>query len=245
MATIRVDKWLTTAGYGSRSEVKKLCRAGRVLLNGATVKDAAKHADPAVDVLEVDGEWVPYEPLVYFMMYKPPGYVSSTEDPRDPVVLELLDEEDIWRDVFPVGRLDKDAEGLLLLTNDGALAHRLLAPRRHVPKRYFVRVRGALGEDDARALAEGVVLDDGYKAMPAELEILRSGAESEAVIQVYEGKYHQVKRMFASLGKRVTFLKRISMGPLSLDPALKPGEYRRLTEEEIEALRAYDGRGER
>ncbi|KRW91361.1 pseudouridine synthase [Alicyclobacillus hesperidum] len=234
--SVRLDKWLATAGIGTRSEVKKLCKAGRVRVNGEVVKDPAVHAVVGRDVVECDGEPIPYEQFVYFMMYKPQGVLSATEDVRQPVVTELLAARDRSYGVFPVGRLDKDAEGLLLLTNDGQLAHSLLSPKRHVPKRYFVRVEGCLDERDRDAIAAGVMLEDGYACLPGRLEIHVAGDESEASIEIYEGKFHQVKRMFQALGKQVTFLKRVTMGPLVLDPGLTPGAYRPLSTAELEPL---------
>ncbi|GMA56878.1 pseudouridine synthase [Alicyclobacillus sacchari] len=236
MERVRLDKWLATAGMGTRSEVKKLCKSGRVRVNGEIVKDPAAHAVVGQDVVECDGEPIPYEQFVYFMMYKPQGVLSATEDLRQLIVTELLAARDRSFGVFPVGRLDKDAEGLLLLTNDGQLAHSLLSPKRHVPKRYCVRVEGRLDERDRDAIAAGIVLEDGYVCLPGRLEIVRSSDESEAYIEIYEGKFHQVKRMFQSLGKQVTFLKRVTMGPLALDPALTPGTYRPLSEAELRPL---------
>ncbi|WP_436664142.1 pseudouridine synthase [Alicyclobacillus acidoterrestris] len=238
MKAIRLDKWLANAGMGTRTEVKKAIRATRIEVNGVIAKDAGQHVVPGKDVVTWDGEPVIYAAFAYFMMYKPQGVLSATEDLRDPVVTDLLDEADAHFDVFPVGRLDKDAEGLLLLTNDGQLAHRLLSPRHHVPKRYLIHVQGKLGEDDVQAIANGVTLEDGYQALPGELMIVERGQTSVAEIVIYEGKYHQVKRMLVALGKPVTFLKRLEMGPLVLDSDLSPGEYRKLTEMEVARLQA-------
>lgn len=229
---IRLDKWLANAGIGSRAEVKKVLKSLRVDVNGERVKDPGYHVTPGIDVVAFDGEPVSFEQYAYFMMYKPQGFISATEDKRERVVVELLESEDSHFDVFPVGRLDKDAEGLLLLTNDGQLAHQLLSPKKHVPKRYFCRVEGVLTEDDVARLAAGVTLEDGYQTMPGTLEIVSSSATSEAYIVIYEGKFHQVKRMFLALGKQVTFLKRVQMGPLCLDETLQPGQYRHLSEKE-------------
>ncbi|WP_067623008.1 pseudouridine synthase [Alicyclobacillus acidiphilus] len=241
MTKVRLDKWLSGAGLGTRNEMKKALRAARVRVNGEIVKDPGLHVVAGTDVVEFDGEPVSYQEFVYYMMYKPQGVLSATEDGRDPVVVDLLDDHDAAFDVFPVGRLDKDAEGLLLLTNDGKLAHQLLSPKKHVPKRYYVEVDGELTEADVDAIAKGVTLDDGYLCRPGSLLILQRGAVSTAHITIHEGKFHQVKRMIQAVGKQVTFLKRIEMGPLSLDPDLEPGEYRPLTESEIETLLALRG----
>lgn len=232
MKTIRLDKWLANAGLGTRTEVKKAIKARRVQVNDKPASDPGMHVHPQEDTVLWDGEPVVYEKFVYFLMNKPQGIISATEDLRDPVVTDLLAPEDAHYGVFPVGRLDKDTEGLLLLTNDGDLAHRLLSPKKHVPKVYFAKVKGRLEAADVEAMQQGVTLEDGYEALPAELKIITSGAESTCEITVYEGKFHQVKRMFAALGKEVTFLKRLSMGDITLDESLATGEYRRLTEEE-------------
>ena len=181
--------------------------------------------------------------FVYFMLNKPPGVVSATEDARERTVLDLPRPEDRVREPFPVGRLDKDTEGLLLLTNDGKLAHELLAPRKHVDKTYEANVRGAVGDDDVRAFDDGVTLDDGYVTMPAGLKVAAvdgthpEGPLSSVVVTIKEGKFHQIKRMFEAVGKKVVYLRRVAMGPLKLDPQLPLGSYRELTEAEIDALR--------
>ncbi|WP_348520883.1 pseudouridine synthase [Alicyclobacillus fastidiosus] len=186
-------------------------------------KDPGQHVVPGKDDVTWDGESISYQMYVYFLMYKPQGVLSATEDLRDPVVTDLLEPEDAHFDVFPVGRLDKDAEGLLILTNDGQLAHRLLSPKHHVPKRYLVHVEGRLGPEDVAEITKGITLEDGYQALPGDLTILESGRTSVGEIVIYEGKYHQVKRMFGVLGKPVIFLKRLEMGPISLDETLQPG----------------------
>ncbi|EOR23746.1 pseudouridine synthase [Niallia nealsonii AAU1] len=173
------------------------------------------------------------------MMNKPPGLISATEDTREETVIDILQIEDSVYNPFPVGRLDKDTEGLLLLTNDGKLAHQLLSPKKHVPKTYFAVIRGEVGEGDIAAFKKGVVLDDGYLTKPGDLVILKAGETSDIELTISEGKFHQVKRMFESVGKKVIYLKRISMGPLELDESLELGEYRELTEEEVELLKNY------
>jgi 16S rRNA pseudouridine516 synthase len=225
-------------GFGSRSDIRKLVREGAVAVNGAVAADAGLKVDPEADEIRVRGETVRYREFVYLMMNKPQGVVSSTDDPRNRTVLDLLDARYARCGLFPVGRLDKDTEGLLVLSNDGQMAHRVLSPRRHVDKTYYVEVAGRVDESDCARMREGIVLDDGYRTMPAELVILEAGAaRSRVELTVHEGKFHQVKRMFSALGKPVVYLKRIRMADLTLDPALKPGAYRELTEAEIALLR--------
>lgn len=245
---MRLDKLLAHAGCGTRSEIKRAVRLGRVQVNGAQARDPGMAVDPAGDEIRMDGRPVRYREYVYFMLNKPPGVISATEDAREKTVVDLLRAEDRVRDPFPVGRLDKDTEGLLLLTNDGRLAHELLSPRKAVDKVYEAIVAGAVGESDVRAFASGVALDDGYRTMPAKLAVaeVRNGEDgplSRVTVSIREGKFHQVKRMFEAVGKRVVHLRRIAMGPLRLDPALPPGAYRELTEEEIRALAAIAAGG--
>ena len=243
MALERLDKILSGTGRWSRREVKDLVKAGRVTADGAVVTRPEDKFDRAATVLAVDGEPVDGEQYVYLMLHKPGGALSATEDPRQPPVLDLLPPHLRRIGLFPVGRLDKDTEGLLLLTNDGPLGHRLLAPKKHVDKVYFVRVNGTLDEADRAAFRAGLVLGDGLRCLPAELEVLEPA--STGLVTLREGKYHQVKRMLAHRGKPVTYLKRLSMGPVALDPDLAPGAWRPLTEEERAALEALDGpRGE-
>ena len=240
--TMRLDKLLAHAGIGTRSEVKKYVRDGWVEVDGVKVNSSSLQIDPKTQVVLFKGEPVIYREYVYFMMNKPQGVVSATEDRREQTVIDLLEEEDQVYDVFPVGRLDKDTEGLLLLSNHGGLAHGLLSPKRHVAKTYEAVVDGPVNGKDIEAFKAGVALEDGYVTLPAELEILSSGdRKSEIRLTIYEGKFHQVKRMFESRGRFVVFLKRVSMGPLKLDEALMPGEYRALTEEEEAALLAHAG----
>ena len=234
----RLDKILANTGRWSRKEVRELVRAGRVTVNGVPVHSPEEKWDPAAE-FAVDGVSVSGERMVYLMLHKPAGLVSATEDPKQPTVLELLPDHLKRVGLFPAGRLDKDTEGLLLLTNDGVLAHRLLAPRRHVDKTYFVQVEGQLDEKDVEAFCTGMTLGDGLVCMPAGLEVL--GQPDTAIVTLREGKYHQIKRMLASRGKPVRYLKRLTMGPLKLDPALKRGEWRPLTEEEMAALRLAAG----
>lgn len=243
----RVDKILAHMGYGTRSEIKRLVKQGAVEVGGKTVKDSGQQVDPDLETITVDGERVEFREFVYLMLNKPPGVVSATEDSRDRTVVDLLADEYIPFEPFPVGRLDKDTEGLLLLTNDGKLAHNLLSPRKHVPKTYFAEVEGKVDGTDAAAFEKGVELDDGYVTMPAKLVILKEGDPAEGRVSkieltIMEGKFHQVKRMFQSVGKKVVYLKRIAMGPLLLDEHLSTGQYRELTEDELELLRGHSGK---
>lgn len=233
---MRLDKLLANMGYGSRKEVKQLLKQKAVTVDGAYVKDAALHVDPEQQIVSVFGERVVYTEFVYFIMNKPPGVISATEDLRDETVIDLLEPLHQHFQPFPVGRLDKDTEGLLLLTNDGHLAHNLLSPKKHVPKVYYAQIEGVVTEEDAEKFANGVELDDGYVTKPGKLVILKSAQQSEIELTIQEGKFHQVKRMFEAVGKRVTYLKRISMGSLILDENLALGEYRELTAEELNDL---------
>jgi len=238
--TMRLDKLLSNFGFGTRSEIKKMVKNGLVTVDGETAYDPSMHVDPEKNVVVANGRTLNYRKFVYVMMNKPAGVVSATYDTRLRTVVDLLPDELACFELFPAGRLDKDTEGLLLLTNDGQLAHNLLSPRKHVAKRYCAVVSGQVTEDDAAAFSEGVVLDDGYKTMPAELVIIRSGLRSEVELVLYEGKYHQVKRMFEAVGKKVVYLRRIQIGGLRLDETLAPGECRELTPEELELLKGGD-----
>lgn len=231
---IRLDKILADMGCGTRSEVKKEIRKGLVTVDGSVEKDPGRLLKGS-ESITFRGERLVYEAVVYYMLNKPSGVVSATEDRKQKTVLDLIT-EGRKKDLFPVGRLDIDTEGLLILTNDGEMAHRLLSPAHHVEKTYFAKVRGRLTEEDVRAFAEGLELSGDFTALPAKLEIGAAGEVSEAFVTICEGKFHQVKRMFLKRGCEVLYLKRLSMGPLVLDEKLNPGEYRRLTEEEIRLL---------
>ena len=233
----RLDKIIASTGKFSRREVKLLVRQGRVLVDGAPARSGEDKFDPQAVEITVNGEILCYRKFTWVMLNKPAGYLSATEDGRGPTVLDLLPPELKKQGLFPVGRLDKDTEGLLLLTNEGGLAHDLLSPRHHVDKVYYTRVAGQLTEADCQAFASGMTLDDGLVCQPAGLKILRVGQESEAQVTLREGKFHQVKRMLAFLGKPVLYLERIQMGNLPLDPALARGEFRLLTESEETILR--------
>ncbi len=233
---LRIDKVLSNVGYGSRAEIKRYCKYGIITVNGDVVNNPGLQVDPENDEIIFDGDAVNYREFVYIMLNKPDGYISATFDKFDPIVLDLIDPSYLAFEPFPVGRLDKDTEGLLVLTNDGKLSHRVLSPKKHVPKTYYAKIEGIVTEEDIKAFKKGVVLDDGYETMPAQLEILKSDEISEIELTIHEGKFHQVKRMFESVGKKVVYLKRLSMGKLKLDETLALGEYRELTEEEVRLI---------
>lgn len=233
---IRLDRWLATLGLGSRSQIHKLVRSGAVAVNGVTERDPAKSVDERAARLTVRGETVDGRLTRHVMLHKPAGLLTAARDKKQPTVMDLL--PDVYASIgcMPVGRLDKDTTGLLLLTTDGELNHRLLAPARHVDKVYEATVNGLLDETHVAAFAQGLHLGD-FDAQPALLQILRSDAASaEAVVTVHEGKFHQIKRMFEAVGRTVTALHRASFGPLTLDPTLPEGEWRELTDDELCAL---------
>lgn len=257
---MRLDKYLCEAGLGTRTQVKKLLKSGVVAVNGRTVLRPEQKLSET-DRVEVSGKEISVSEFEYWMLNKPDGYVSATEDRTFPTVLELLP-EGARGDLFPVGRLDRDTEGLLLLTNDGKLAHFLLSPRRHVDKVYYARIRGKITEAHVKAFEEGLDIGDEKRTLPAVLEILPKSrekdagasewesresedctpeAEPEIRVTLREGRYHQVKRMFEAVGCKVMYLKRLSMGSLRLDETLAPGEARPLTEEEVKALKEETG----
>lgn len=234
----RLDKVLANLGFGSRKEVKTLVKNGEVFIDGKLVKDSAVQLDPEKSEIVVSGEKVNYRKYIYLLMNKPAGVVSATFDKYDETVIDLIDEEYKVFEPFPVGRLDKDTVGFLLLTNDGELNHRLISPKWHVDKVYYAEIDKKVDERDISAFEKGVVLDDGYKCMPAKLEILNADDNgSEVKITIQEGKFHQVKRMFNSVEKNVMFLKRISFGPMQLDDDLEEGQCRELTQEEVDILK--------
>ncbi len=235
----RLDKFLVEMSVASRSTVKDMAKKGRITVNGEVVKASDVKIDENMDVVSVDGHVIAFSDMEYFMLNKPAGVITATLDKKAKTVLDLIDER-TRNDLFPVGRLDKDTEGLLLITNDGDLAHRLLAPKKHVDKIYYADIDGIVTDEHVRRFAEGLTLLDGTQVMPGELTVLETDmAKNTSKIQltIHEGKFHQVKRMFEAVGCSVTYLKRLSMGPLELDTALAPGEYRRLTDEEINMLK--------
>ena len=233
---MRVDKLLSNVGVASRAELKKYCKQGLLSVNGKVINNPGVQVDSENDDVRFNGEKIVYREFVYIMLNKPDGYISATFDKYDPIVLDLIDQSYLVFEPFPVGRLDKDTEGLLVLTNDGQLAHRVLSPKKHVPKTYYAKIQGKVTEEDILAFEKGVILDDGYETMPSQLKILKSDDMSEIELTIHEGKFHQVKRMFESVGKKVVYLKRLSMGKLKLDESLKLGEYRELTEEEVKLI---------
>ncbi len=237
MKTMRLDKVLAHLGYGSRKEIKKMVKDRIIYVNGALVKDASQHVQPDIDIITVKGEPIDYKEFIYLMLNKPAGVISATEDQDAETVIDLLEHKYQSFHPFPVGRLDKDTEGLLIITNDGKLSHSLLSPKKHVPKTYYARVAGKVTAEDIKIFSEGVVLEDGYTTLPSHLKILQSDNISEIELTIYEGKYHQVKRMFLAVGKEVLYLKRIKMGKLELDPNLPLGQYRSLEPQELEILK--------
>ncbi|MCI5827220.1 MAG: rRNA pseudouridine synthase [Lachnospiraceae bacterium] len=236
MSLIRLDKFLAEMQIGTRSEVKKLIRGGKVQIDGHVCKNADEKIDPEQAEVMVDHVLVGYAAYEYFMLNKPKGCVSATEDSRYPTVLDYITDHK-RKDLFPVGRLDLDTEGLLLITNDGALAHELLSPAKHIPKTYEAKIDGIVTQEDVEIFAQGMDIGEKKPTKPAELLILKANVISHVQVTIYEGKFHQIKRMFESVGKPVLELKRISMGALSLDEKLAPGEYRALTDAEINYLR--------
>ena len=235
---MRLDKFLVACAVGSRTEVKKLLKAGRVTVNGKKEKSAKLQIDEDTDVICFDGEKLDYEEFVYYMMNKPRGVISATEDPKHKTVLDLLDDYARAKEVFPVGRLDIDTHGLLLLTNDGKLAHALLSPKRHVDKTYLAQVDGIMTDEDIGTFAQGIPLKD-FTCQPAKLELVSIDMEKEESlirVTIAEGKFHQVKRMVAYCGKEVVDLQRLTMWTLTLYEDLKRGEWRRLSKEELEGL---------
>lgn len=234
---MRLDRFLANMGCGSRKEVRQFIRAGQAKVNETTVVDPGCLIEPEGDEIALRGEVVTYQKYFYVMLNKPAGVISATEDSKERTVLDLLDPKYINKGIFPVGRLDKDTEGLLLLTNDGPLGHQLLAPKQHVFKEYWAKIEGKVTTADQEAFKSGIVLDDGYLTLPGKLEIIESGSLSEVQVWIREGKFHQVKRMFQACGKKVIYLKRVAMGKLRLDPSLPLGAYRELTAAECELLR--------
>lgn len=232
---LRLDKYLADMGLGTRSEVKQAIRKGRVQVNGRPVRGPEYKVDTKADQVVFGGQPAVYQEYEYYMLNKPAGVVSATEDPKEPCVVDLIGSRK-RRDLFPVGRLDKDTEGLLLITNDGGLAHRLLSPKKHVDKVYYARIRGRVTREDVELFRQGLEIGEKNRTLPADLCILEAGEVSEIELTIREGKFHQVKRMFHAAGKEVLYLKRLRMGPLVLDESLKPGEYRTLNTQELDIL---------
>lgn len=237
MSQMRLDKYLADMGVGTRSQIKEDIKKGKVFVNDMMIKTPELKVLPDSDIIFYDNELISYTKWEYIMLYKPAGVLSATRDKKIPTVLDLLKEKK-RKDLFPVGRLDKDTEGLLFITNDGLLAHQILSPKNHVAKCYYVEVNGSLTQEMIEEFQTGLKLEDGYVTLPSELKILKNmETQAQAEVTIYEGKYHQVKRMFEAIGRSVMYLKRLSMGSLVLDPNLEKGEYRYLTKEEIECLK--------
>lgn len=233
---MRLDKFLTELGIGTRSEVKKILKNGQVTVNGIKVTKPEQKIDETKDIVSYQGKTLAYQTFEYYMFHKPAGCVTAVTDAQHKTVMDYM--KDLTRkDLVPVGRLDIDTEGLLLITNDGQLSHDLLSPSKHVPKTYFAKIEGIVTEEDVNLFAEGVDIGEKKLTKPAELKILVSDRMSEIELTISEGKFHQVKRMFEAVGKKVVYLKRISMGSLVLDENLAPGAYRSITEKEITQLR--------
>lgn len=236
---IRLDKFLSEMSGWTRSEVKKIVRTGSVTVDGNEVKKPETKIDEKLSIVRVDGRQIKYNKYEYYMLNKPKGFVSATTDREHKTVVDIISSSE-KNDLFPVGRLDIDTEGLLLITNDGELAHRLLSPKNHVEKTYYVEVSGILDDADVDAVEKGLDIGEEKNTIPAKMEILKTDIQnniSSCYLTIHEGKFHQVKRMMKKLGKTVTYLKRVSMGSLILDSKLKKGNYRKLTEQEIIELK--------
>jgi len=237
MKKMRLDRYLASCGIGSRKEVKNIIRKGRVLVDNIPVKDSNYQVVPNESEVVVDGQRIVYKQFVYLMMNKPAGVISATSDNKCTTVIDLISESWAHRDLFPVGRLDKDTEGLLILTDDGLLTHKLLSPKKLVPKTYYAVIEGKVTNQDVELFKQGIQLEEDFTTLPSQLAILESNDISKVYITIYEGKFHQIKRMFEAVSKKVMYLKRISMGNLKLDENLSPGEFRELREEEIDLLK--------
>ena len=241
MALIRLDKYLADMQLGTRSQVKKNIKKGRVKVDDITVKSCDTKIDIDTCNVMFDGKHIGYSELEYYMLNKPAGVLSAARDKKQTTVVDLITER-ARKDLFPVGRLDKDTEGLLLITNDGELAHNLLAPKKHVDKLYYAIVEGVISSDVIEDFKNGIKVNDEFTALPAKLEVLKTDnmdygmQSSEVLVTIHEGKFHQIKKMFVAAGSQVLYLKRLCMGSLRLDEKLKPGEYRKLTKEEIDSL---------
>ena len=238
---MRLDKFLANSGIGTRKEVKEIIKKKKISVNGLFVKDGKIHIDEKKDAIKYENEVISYKPFVYIMMNKPAGVISATEDSHHKTVIDLLNNKYRTYDVFPVGRLDIDTEGLLLLTNDGILSHNLLSPKKHVDKKYYVKIAKPLSENDVKTLENGIKLEENFVTKKAKVEIISEDLESnsyQVYITICEGKFHQVKRMFKAVDNEVLYLKRIKMGNLLLDQNLKLEEYRELTENELDKLKS-------
>ena len=237
---MRLDKFLANSGIGTRKEVKEILKNKKISVNDAFVKDGKIQIDEEKDIVKYEDNIIYYKPFVYIMMNKPAGVISATEDNHHKTVIDLLNDEYRTYDIFPVGRLDIDTEGLLLLTNNGILSHNLLSPKKHVDKKYYVKIANPLTEEDIKTLENGIKLEENFITKNAKVEIICNNSENSeylAYITISEGKFHQVKRMFKAVNNEVLYLKRLKMGNLLLDENLKLGEYRELTAEELDSLK--------
>lgn len=234
---MRLDRVLVHVGYGSRKDVQKLIKSKKVMVAGKIVTKSELNVQPEEDEICVLGKPINYQEYYYYILNKPAGYVSATEDPRDQTVIDLLETIDRNKELFPVGRLDKDTEGLLILTNDGQFAHDMLSPKKHVDKTYYAKVKGQMVPEDIETFAKGMTLQDGTVYQPGQLEILSSDTVSEIYVTIREGKFHQVKKMVQFVGKEVTYLQRIQMGDFKLPEDLALGQYRLMTAEELNLLK--------
>ena len=238
---MRLDKFLTNSGIGTRKEVKEILKKGKISVNSIFIKDGRIHINEKKDIIKYEDKVVGYKPFVYIMMNKPAGVVSATEDNHHKTVIDLLNDKYRTYDIFPVGRLDIDTEGLLLLTNDGVLSHNLLSPKKHVSKKYYVKIAKPLSENDVKILENGIKLEENFITKKAKVEIISEDLcendDNQVYITISEGKFHQVKRMFKAVNNEVLYLKRVKMGNLSLDENLKLGEYRELTGKDLDELK--------
>lgn len=235
---IRLDKFLADMSVGTRSEVKKFLKAGRIRADGVVIKDGSLKIQTENSCISFDGQQVQYQEYEYYMLYKPADVITAVSDSKEKTVLDLI--SSARKDLFPVGRLDKDTVGLLLITNNGTLAHNMLAPKKHVDKTYYARLDGMLTEEMCRTVEDGVYIEKGIKSQPAVLRVEENTPEGAGVyLTIHEGRFHQVKKMFEAVGRRVTYLKRVSFGPLVLDETLHAGEYRMLNEKELNLLKSY------
>lgn len=234
---MRLDKFLSHMNIGTRTDVKKEIRAGAIKVNDNIILDPSFIIKEKFDIISIKGKTIEYEKFIYILLNKPKGYITANKDNRHSVVMDLLKEDDKRKDLFAVGRLDMDTTGLLILTNDGEFSHKSLSPKSHVSKKYYVEVLGQVYENHIKLFKEGLILRDGYKCLSSNLEILESGNNSKCIVEIYEGKYHQVKKMFYSIGCEVIDLKRISFGNLELPSTLKEGEYIFLSEKDLECIK--------
>ena len=242
---MRLDKFLANSGIGTRKEVKEILKNKKVSVNNVFVKDGKIHVDEEKDIVKYENKIINYKPFVYIMMNKPAGVISATEDSHHKTVIDLLNDKYRTYDIFPVGRLDIDTEGLLLLTNDGILSHNLLSPKKHVDKKYYVKIAKKLNENDIKMLENGIKLEENFVTKKAKVEIISESLNENdckkndnlVYITISEGKFHQVKRMFKAINNEVLYLKRVKMGNLLLDENLELGEYRELTQKELNGLR--------